>query len=470
MLSLMGLLLGPLGVCAAGEVEAPKRPNIVFILMDDLRWDDLGCMGHPFVKTPQIDRIAREGALFQNAFATTPLCSPSRASFLTGRYPHSHGVVDNVDRSALSHQLVTWPLLLHRAGYETGYVGKWHMGIDDTRRPGFDYWVCVKGQGTYNDPELNEDGRVAKVPGYVTDIFNDRAVAFLERPHSKPFLLYIAHKAVHPDLVQYSDGRISDPNAGTFVPADRHRDLYAREPVPRRPNVNDRLDGKPALRRPIDDVPPLGPATGTSDEQVRNRLRVLMAADEGVGRIFKALEQTGKLDDTLVIFTSDHGYFYGEHGLSVERRLAYEESIRIPLLMRYPRLIRAGTTLDPLVLSLDLAPTLLELGGAPVPEGLHGRSLVTLLAGQAWKARNSFLIEYFSATDVVFPRMRQMAYHAVRTGRWKYIHYTELKGMDELYDLESDPFEVRNVIADPPTRETLLQMQTELRRLLKEST
>jgi N-acetylglucosamine-6-sulfatase len=468
-LVLIGLLSSPVVVSADAAADAPPRPNIVFILMDDLRWDDLGCMGHPFVKTPHIDRIAREGALFRNAFATTPLCSPSRASFLTGRYPHAHGVLDNVDRSALSHQLVTWPLLLHDAGYETGYVGKWHMGNDDTRRPGFDYWVSVKGQGTYTDPELNEDGKTTKVPGYVTDLFNDRAVGFLKRPRSKPFLLYIAHKAVHPDVVQYADGRLSDPSAGNFVPAARHRDLFADKPVPRRPNVADRLDGKPALRRSIDGVPPLGPETGTTDEQVRNRLRVLMAVEDGVGRILEALEQTGKLDDTLVIFTSDHGYFYGEHGLSVERRLAYEESIRIPLLMRYPRLIRPGTELGPIVLSLDVAPTLLELGGAPVPKGLHGRSLVPLLAGRPWPHRTSFLIEYFSATDIVFPRMRQMAYQAVRTERWKYIHYTELKGMDELYDLEADPFELRNIIAEPSAQGTLEEMRVELRRLRDES-
>jgi N-acetylglucosamine-6-sulfatase len=465
-----GLIVGL--AAGAGAVAAPApadRPNIVFILMDDLRWDDLGCMGHPFVRTPHIDRIAREGALFRNAFATTPLCSPSRASFLTGRYAHAHGVTDNVDRSALSHQLVTWPLLLHRAGYETGYVGKWHMGNDDSRRPGFDFWVSVKGQGTYIDPELNEDGRIAKVPGYVTDIFNDRAVGFIERPRTKPFALYIAHKAVHPDLVQFADGRLSDPSAGTFVPAERHKQLYAKEPVPRRLNVRDGLDGKPALRRPVEGAPPLGPATGTSDEQVRNRLRVLMAVEEGVGRIFAALEQAGKLDSTLIVFTSDHGYFYGEHGLSVERRLAYEESIRIPVLMRYPRLIRPGTVLDALVLSLDVAPTMLELGGAPLPEGLHGRSLVPLLAGESWPPRASFLVEYFSATDIVFPRMRQMAYQAVRTGRWKYIHYTELAGMDELYDLETDPFELRNRIQEDASQAKLHELQAELRRLVDAS-
>src|SRR4051794_1471391 len=248
-LSLPGMLVWPLAALAgtsAGASEAPLRPNIVLILMDDLRWDELGCVGHPLVKTPHIDRIAREGALFRNAFATTPLCSPSRASFLTGRYPHAHGVTDNTDRSELSHRLVTFPLRLHRAGYETGYVGKWHMGNDDSSRPGFDSWVSVKGQGAYIDPEINEDGRVAKVPGYVTDIFNDRAVAFLRRPRTRPFLLYVAHKAVHPDLTQYADGRLSDPSAGIFRPAERHKGRYADRPIPRRPNVADELDGKPA--------------------------------------------------------------------------------------------------------------------------------------------------------------------------------------------------------------------------------
>jgi arylsulfatase A-like enzyme len=466
-LTLLGLLCWPLAARAAkGNVAEPApRPNVVFILMDDLRWDELGCVGHPFVKTPHIDRIAREGAIFRNAFATTPLCSPSRASFLTGRYAHAHGILDNVDRSALSHQLVTFPRLLHDAGYETGYVGKWHMGIDDSRRPGFDYWVSVKGQGSYLDPEINDDGKTARIPGYVTDIFNDRAVAFIERPRTKPFLLYIAHKAVHPDLIQFADGRLSDPSAGVFLPAERHKGLYADQPVPRRANVADTLVGKPALLRKVEGVPPLGPATGTSDETIRNRLRVLMAVEEGVGRVFEALNKAGKLDETLVLFTSDHGYFYGEHGLSVERRLAYEEAIRIPLLMRYPRLIRAGTVIDPMVLSIDLAPTLLELGAAAIPQNLHGRSLVALLEGKPWQPRSAILVEYFS--DAVFPRTQHMGYQAVRSDRWKWIHYTELKGSDELYDLKADPFELHNLIAEPSAAVALREMKAELKRLLK---
>lgn len=464
------LLLALASVLVAGGA-APPRPNMVVVLMDDLRWDELGCTGHPFVETTHIDRIGREGAIFRNAFATTPLCSPSRASFLTGRYPHAHGITDNVDRSAASHRLVTFPLLLHQAGYETGYVGKWHMGVDDSRRPGFDEWVSVKGQGNYLDPELNVNGRVVKTHGYVTDLFTDRAVAFINRPRprSTPFLLYVAHKAVHPDLTQFADGRLSDPSAGNFRPAERHRDRYAGLAVPRRPSVADNLEGKPALKRKIEGVPPLGPETGTPDETIRNRLRMLLAVDDGVGRILDALKQTGRLDDTIVVFTSDHGYFYGEHGLSVERRLAYEEAIRIPLLVRYPRLIKPGTQRDELVLSLDLAPTLLELGGAPLPADLHlhGRSLVPLLQGQSWTPRRSFLVEYFS--DTVFPRVSHMGYQAVRTKDWKYIHYTELNGMDELYDLAADSYELKNRIADPTAQGKLRELKAELGRLLEET-
>jgi N-acetylglucosamine-6-sulfatase len=455
------------GGTAEGPAALPPRPNIVFILMDDLRSDDLACAGHPFVKTPNIDRISREGARFRNAFATTPLCSPSRASFLTGQYPHVHRIIDNTDRSAQSHRLVTFPLLLQRAGYETGFIGKWHMGVDDSPRPGFDSWVSIKGQGDYLDPELNENGKLAKVPGYVTDIFNDRAVAFLKKKRAKPFLLYLAHKAVHPDVTQFADGRLSDPSAGIFRPAERHQAFYADERIPRRPNCNDRLEGKPALARTIGRLPPLSPRTATDDETIRNRLRMLMAVDEGVGRIFEALEATGKLDETLIVFTSDHGYFYGEHGLSVERRLAYEEAIRIPLLLRYPPRAKAGTTIDALVLSLDLAPTLLELGGASIPERLHGSSLVPLLEGRPDVPRRSLLIEYFS--DTVFPRVRNMAYQAVRTERWKWIHYTELEDMDELYDLTSDPFEMRNVITEASSRAKLEELRVELGRLLEVS-
>jgi N-acetylglucosamine-6-sulfatase len=447
--------------------DADPRPNIVVVLVDDLRWDEFGCMGHPFVKTPHIDRIAREGATFSNAFATTPLCSPVRASLLTGLYAHAHGIVDNTNRSQQSHALKTFPIELKRSGYETGYVGKWHMGNDPTPRPGFDYWVSIKGQGRTTDPEIYEDGRLGKVSGYITDIFTDRVVTFIKRPREKPFFVYLAHKAIHPNLVQYDDGSISDPSAAVFVPAARHKGLYADAPIARRANAADNLLGKPALQRTIAGLAPLGPGTGSSDTTIRNRLRMMGAVDDGVGRIVETLEQLGQLDNTVFVVTSDHGYFNGEHGLGVERRLAYEETARIPLLIRYPRLIKPASLVDRLALSIDLAPTLLELSGTDTTNRMHGRSLVPLFRGNTDGWRKSFLIEYYS--DTVFPRVLTMGYKAIRTERYKYIHYLELDGMDELYDLKSDPHEMKNLFYDPESQDIVGQMKKELARLLGET-
>ena len=459
-------------VCAVAFLSRPElraaplseRPNIIFILIDDLRWDETD---YPFVEAPNIQRIAREGARFVNAFVTTPLCSPSRASLLTGQYAHRHGITDNTDRSPRSHELTTFPRLLHDAGYETAFIGKWHMGLDDKARPGIDHWVSVKGQGSYIDPEFNVNGKREKIPGYFTDILNQFALDFVKHKHAKPYLLYISHKAVHPDLVQNADGSVSDPNANTFIPAERHRQLYAEAAIPHRPNYGRAPEGKPAMLRPVTGQPPLGPKTGTDDETIRNRLRMLAAVDEGLGRILEALEAQGALDSTVIVFTSDEGYFYGEHGLSVERRLAYEESVRVPLYVRWPKLIAPGSTIDATTLGIDLAPTLLEIAGAPAAQGMHGRSLVPLLRGDKVPWRDAILIEYFS--DGVFPRVSKMGYQCVRTERWKYIHYVDLEGMDELYDLQADPFEMKNVIAQPETRPALDQMKAELGRLLRAS-
>jgi arylsulfatase A-like enzyme len=464
----LSLCAAPFFGCARSG-DSDKRPNILFILMDDVRWDDLGYAGHPFVRTPNIDRIAREGIQFRNVFAATPLCSPNRASILTGQYAHTHGIVDNVDRSPLSHQLVTFPRLLHDAGYETAFIGKWHMGIDDSPRPGFDYWLSIKGQGYYFDPEVNENGAPKKLSGYATDIFNDRAAGFISQKRDKPFLVYLSHKAVHPNVFQNADGSVGPvPADEGFTPPESFKHLYEGETIPRRPNTKSYAEGKPALQRKIKGLPPLGPNTGTPDDVILNRLRMLTAADEGIGRVLGALEQTGHLDDTVVVFTSDQGYFYGEHGLNRERRLAYEEIIRMPLAIRYPKLVKPGTASDAFVLSIDLAPALLELGGASSPANLHGRSLVPLLDGETpagW--RNSVLIEYFS--DTVMPRVVKMGYQAVRTDRWKYIHYTDLKGMDELYDLAGDPYEMKNLIQDPSAQQSLAGLRSELRRLLQQT-
>ena len=465
------LTLALLALAAAANAraaEAARQPNIVFVLVDDLRWDDLGCTGNEFVETPNIDRISREGMQFYNAFCTTPICSPSRASILTGQYAHTHGIIDNLDRSAASHRLKTFPQELQRAGYETAYIGKWHMGNDNTERPGFDRWFCLKGQGTSFDSLANDDGRDVQTKGYVTDILNEKSLEFIRQPHDRPFMLYLAHKALHPETAQGADGKLTDPTASNYIPAPRHAKQYEGVEIKRRPSAGVPPLDKPALQQEIAGLPPLGPETGTTDTGVLNRLRMLSAIDEGVGQIVKALEDAGQLDDTVLVVTSDHGYFYGEHGLSVERRLAYEETIRIPLLVRYPALVEAGSTADAMVQTIDFAPTLVELAGAAIPSAYQGRSLVPLLKGETpadW--RESILVEYWS--DTVFPRMQKLGYQAARNDRWKYIHYTDQPGMDELYDLQSDPYEMKNLIGDPAAADSLATMQTELERLLIET-
>ena len=466
LLSLL-LVLGPIAPALSSSAVSSIRPNIVFILIDDLRWDELGYAGHPFIKTPNIDRIAKEGAIFRNAFVTTPLCSPSRAGFLTGQYAHTNGITDNVDRSAASHKLVTFPLLLHQSGYETAFIGKWHMGNDDKPRPGFDRWVSFKGQGTYIDPDINEDGKAVKPSGYITDILTGYAVEFIKRRHDKPFMVYLAHKAIHPEVKQNDDGSVNLADSERFIPAERHKNLYAGKAIPRRPNYKHLPEGKPALQRKLGGVTPLGAATATSDEAILGRQRTLMAIEEGVGQILEALKSAGQLENTVIVFAGDNGYFYGEHGLSVERRLAYEESIRMPLLVRYPKTNKPGIARDEFVLNIDLAPTLLELAGVAVPGAMQGRSLAPLLRGERPGWRNSFLIEYYS--DRVFPRILQMGYRAVRNKRWKYIHYLELDGMDELYDLKNDPYEMKNLMNAPGSQRARDEMKREMERLLKET-
>ncbi len=466
MKSLCPLLLMLLVLPAHADVRAPARPpNIVVVLVDDLRWDDIGAAGHPFAATPNIDRLAREGSRFLNAFAATPLCSPSRATILTGQYTHNHGIIDNTARDAASHGLPTFAIPLEASGYRTAFVGKWHMGNDDTRRPGWTRWVAMKGQGEAQNPKLNVDGERREAAGYVTDVLTDYAVDFVKAATDKPFMLFLAHKALHPNIVQQDDGStgsVAGQQAG-FVPAERHRGRYAAATVPRRPNAGRPPAGKPALQRTIEGLPPLGATTGTPDADVRARLEMLLGVDESLGRLVRTLEELGELDDTVVIFTSDHGYFYGEHGLNEERRLAYEETARIPLIVRYPKRVRAGSTPAQLVQTIDLAPTILSLAGVIDTGRRDGRSLVPLLEGESPAWRSSLLIEYYS--DTVFPRILQMGYDAVRTGRYKYIRYTELPGMDELYDLETDPYEMSNLIGSQQARTLLPGLRDELERM-----
>lgn len=449
---------------AGDAAAAATRPNVLLVVVDDLRFDDFGAAGHPFVNTPNIDRLAREGARFTDFFATTPLCSPSRASILTGLYTRHHGILDNTDRSSRSHELPSFPRRLQQAGYETAFVGKWHMGNDPSPRPGFDYWAAMRGQGEANDPWLEEGTRRGATPGYVTDVLTERALGFVRRRRTRPFFLMLAHKALHPNIVQNADGSTANIGEGGFVPAPRHVSLYAADLLPRRPSYAMPPRGKPALERRIGALPPLGPATVTPDATIRDRLRMLAAVDESLGRLLADLAERGLLDDTAVLLTGDNGYFYGEHGLSEERRLAYEESIRVPLVVRYPRVVRAGATPDALALTIDIAPTILELAGLAPGPALDGRSLGPLPRGERPDWRTSFVVEYW--TDTVFPRVYRMGYDAVRTRRHKYVRYRELPGMDELYDLETDPFELENLAAAPGRDGLRDELRSELARLL----
>ncbi len=269
-------------------------------------------------------------------------------------------------------------------------------------------------------------------------------------------------------MVQRDDGSITDPTAAKFLPANRHAKLYENDAIPWRLNVRGRLEGKPALQRPISGLPPLGPATATKEGTIKDRQRMLAAVDEGVGMLFAVLEKNGQLDDTVIVFLSDHGYWYGEHGLSVERRLAYEEGLRIPLLVRGPGAgVGRGMVRDEMALTTDLAPTVLDLAGVAGEDlpAMDGRSLRPLLGGgvaENW--RQSFLIEY--NTDTVFPRVHKMGYRAIRTQRWKLIRYLELDGMDELYDLQADPFELHNRIGEAGHAGTLAELNRELGALI----
>jgi N-acetylglucosamine-6-sulfatase len=441
-------LLAMLALVSERAVAA-DRPNIVFILMDDMRWDCMSLVGHPFIKTPNLDRIGREGALFKNGMVTIPLCSPARATFFTGTYAHKHGIIANTAAmEAPSHKLDTYHSHLQKSGYETAAIGKWHMGSDPTPRPGFDHWAVFRGQGKYDDCPFNINGKMMPTKGYVTDVISDMAVDFIKKDHAgKPFSLYVGHKAVH----------------GPFTPAERHANLFADEKLPQAPSVNDPLTKKSGILRGVEMKDKGHPAYGVSDDLMRNQLRCIVSVDEGVGKILKALEETGQLDNTFIIFTSDNGFFWNEHKLG-DKRAAYEESIRVPMVARYPKLIKAGTTIDCMVLDIDFAPTFLELAQAQSkPATLHGRSMLPLFAGGSSDWRKSAMFEYFF--EAPYPNVP--TWHAVRTDDgWKYIHYDEAEGVDELYNLKDDPYELKNLIDDPAAAEELKEMKAELAKLL----
>ena len=436
-------------------MRVKRKPNFLVILIDDLRYDEFGAGGHPYMKTPHVDRIAREGALFDRAFHTTPICSPNRASILTGQYASRHGIIDNVARDAASHRLPNYHLELQRLGYETAHIGKWHMGNDGMPRPGYDHWVAYDGHGRLVDPRLCHDGTYLEHRGYVTDIMNAMAVEFIARKHTKPWSLFFAHKAVHPDAEQAADGTLRIDKNGGYRVAERHRHLYQGCVFPKSPNMlspAEVVKSKPAwaeafeMKRSEKSRAVLDALHAGEQEEIRLRARMMAAVDEGIGMIFEALERSGELEDTVIVFLGDNGYFFGEHGLGPERRFAYEEGIRSPFLVRYPRKVKAGGRIGDLVICQDIAPTLIELAGGKPGAQIQGRSLLPLFAGRRRGWRKSLLVEYWA--ENALPWLVGMTYKSVRTDRYKYIHWVNRgreRELDELYDLDRDPFELKNL-------------------------
>ena len=444
--------------------DAPP-PNILFILADDHRHDALGIAGHPFLRTPHLDRLAAGGVRCTHAVVTTSLCSPSRASILTGLYAHRHRVVDNYNPP--SDSLTYFPQLLRGAGYETAFVGKWHMGDTDEPQRGFDHWVSFRGQGVYY-PDGHGTSRVVpqasntgyningtRVPQrkYITDELTDHAVEWMTEEHDKPWCLYLSHKAVHSD----------------FVPADRHRGAYANESVPVPPNRHPGAGRPRWLRDQANSRHGAGFAYNLADFDLaayhRRYCETLLAVDESVGRLMTVLADAGADANTLVVYMGDNGFQFGEQGL-IDKRTAYEPSIRVPLILHWPAGLPAGRTVNETVANIDIAPTLLDAAGVQYdPARFDGRSFLPLARGGDVEWRDSLLYEYLWEWN--YPHTPTT--HAVLGGRWKYIRYHGVWDTDELFDLTADPHETRNLIAAPEHQQTVAELRETLFALLAET-
>ncbi|HMV46865.1 MAG TPA: sulfatase [Blastocatellia bacterium] len=436
------------------RIPKTKPRNIIFLLTDDHRYDALGFLkGQPFIETPNLDAMARNGVYLKNAFVTTALCSPSRASILTGLYAHQHRVVDN--NNPVPDDLVFFPQYLQQAGYETAMIGKWHMGgeKDDPQR-GFNHWVSFKGQGTYlpNPNGFNVDGKKVPQKGYITDELTDYAINWLNgRKGDKPFMLYLSHKGVHAD----------------FVPAARHKDRYKDktfvEPRTQNPaNVKDAPMWVRNQRNSWHGVDFPYHSDLNIAEYYKQYAETLLAVDESVGRVMAWLKEKGLLDSTLVIYMGDNGFAFGEHGL-IDKRTAYEESMRVPMLMQCPELFKAGTVVEQVVANIDIAPTALEAAGLLVPKYMAGKSFIAPAQGKATPWRDSLLYEYYWERN--FPQTPTV--HALRGSRYKYIHFHGIWDADELYDLQADPLETTNLIFSEAHQETVKQMNRQLFDTLK---
>ncbi len=456
---------------AAGQPAKP--PNILLLYVDDLRYDGLGATGHDFVQTPNIDqRIAGRGMNLVNSFATCPLCSPSRASLMTGQYPETHGLDRNDQVNAVpDERLPIYQKTLQSAGYRTGLVGKWHMDSYFEPRAGFNYWAAFQGQGTHTNPQLRvkQDAtavRTVNETGYTTTILTNYALDFLKDygtggSRTEPFALTLSFKAVH------------GPHGDQYTQSGG---LYAGETIDRPPSALATYGGldinaeKPAFSRP--GYGGLHPNDTMGNSQQISQMEMLHDIDTNIGRVLDALEAKGLDNNTLVIFTSDNGFFWGEHGRG-DKRLAYEESIRVPLLVRGPG-IQPGQTSDALVTNIDLAPTILKAAGLGIPGTMQGKPLNGVLSGSAGPTRDAVFASY--RQELKYPEIP--SWDAVRSQSHLYLTYPDLgSSYDELYDLAADPYQMNNLLRPGPinalpigTQQALDTVQTQLHQLRREAT
>ncbi len=431
---------------------AQEPTNVVFILSDDHRFDFMGFHedAPAYIDTPNLDRMAAEGAHIQNAFVTTSLCSPSRASILTGQYTHNHRVVDNT--SPIPGGTRFFNEDVQKDGIETAFIGKWHMGeVDDNPMPGWDRWVSFRGQGVYSNPTLNVDGQRNQYKGYTSDILTDFAIDWLKERNGEgeqPFFLYLSHKAVHAE----------------FEPAERHEGYYEDIDIQypetmdnTERNYRTKPDWVKEQRYSWHGVDYAYHGAMNFDQFYRSYLETLMALDESVGRVLDYLEESGLAENTLVIYMGDNGFLHGEHGL-IDKRNAYEESIRVPMLAWSPGFIGSGSKIEELVRNIDVAPTFLDLFNTESSIEMDGISFLPLLEGETEQRDREFLYEYY--WEPAFPHTPTT--FSLRGDRYKYIFYHGVWDRDELYDLQEDPQERYNLAEVPQFRQLRNEMKNRL--------
>jgi len=439
-----------------GKRDGIKPRNVVFVLTDDHRFDAMGFMGHPFLETPHLDSLAANGVHLKNAFVTTSLCSPSRASILTGLYTHKHRVIDN--NRLVPEGTLFFPQYLQQAGYSTGFIGKWHMGgAHDDPRPGFDHWISFRGQGNYLPPgpryTLNVNGERVKQKGYITDELTDYAVEWLQEQQNseKPFFLYLSHKAVH----------------ANFTPAKRHQDRYKEVDLsflPRGEDISAEKDAPRWVRDQRNSWHGIDFSYHSDkglDYLYRRYCESVLAVDDSVGRVIQQLKDMGIHDETLIIYMGDNGFMWGEHGL-IDKRVSYEASIRVPMMMQCPDLYEGGKVVQNVIGNIDIGPTILHAAGLGTPAYMDGVSFLDLPNQPDMDWRDYFLYVYYWEKN--FPQSPTQ--FALRGDRFKYITYYGLWDVDELYDLKTDPEESNNLINNAEYKSVAKEMENRLYAML----